>query len=299
MIVAQNFIDQQHPKNKILKWCGVARSSFYYYPKTGVRGRKPYAQVKNNMGQILGRQVVISIIERLFENIFVDYGYYKTYIHLKNKECLIISKHQVYSLMKEAELLRNRYNTSSKKNKRQWVKDLLPVTNTPFDYLEFDIKYVWVAGKNANVQVLTVLDVYSRWQMGHFIAFLIKKEDVIQLFDEIFSKFDIPKNMFVRNDNGSQFIAQEVQDYFLSKNVTQEFTKPATPEQNSHIESYHSIMESAVCQRFEFKNLEDVRVTMNQFRRFYNFERIHGGIGFQSPAEYLVSRGIFICQESI
>lgn len=84
--------------------------------------------------------------------------------------------------------------------------------------------------------------------MGHFIAFLIKKSrtadaDVIQLFDEIFSKFDIPKNMFVRNDNGSQFISQEVQDYFISKNVTQEFTKPATPEQNGHIKSYHSIME--------------------------------------------------------
>lgn len=121
MIVAQNFIDQQHPKNKILNWCCVARSSFYYHPKTGIRGRKPYAQVKNNMGQILGRQVVISIIERLFENIFVNYGYYKTYIHLKNKECLIISKHQVYSLMKEADLLQNRYNTSSKKNKRQWA----------------------------------------------------------------------------------------------------------------------------------------------------------------------------------
>lgn len=156
-----------------------------------------------------------------------------------------------------------------------------------------------MAGKNANVQVLTVLDVYSRWQMGHFIAFSIKKEDVIQLFDEIFSRFTIPQKMFVRNDNGSQFIAQEVQDYFFRKEVIQEFTKPATPQQNSHIESYHSIMESVVCQRFEFKNLEDVRTTMNQFRNFYNFERIHGGIDFQSPAEYLVSKGIIMSQESI
>jgi len=37
---------------------------------------------------------------------------------------------------------------------------------------------------------------------------------------------------------------------------------------------------------------------MNRFRRFYNFERIHGGIGFQSPAEYLVSKGIIMSQES-
>lgn len=31
---------------------------------------------------------------------------------------------------------------------------------------------------------------------------------------------------------------------------------------------------------------------MNQFREFYNFERIHGGIGFQSPAEFLFQKGI-------
>jgi len=83
-----------------------------------------------------------------------------------------------------------------------------------------------------------------------------------------------------------------VQKYFIDKKVIQEFTKPATPQQNSHIESYHSIMESAVCQRFQFKDLKDAKQTMNQFREFYNFERIHGGIGFQSPAECLESKGL-------
>jgi transposase InsO family protein len=297
MIIAQSFINEQHPKYKILKWCGIARSSFYYCPKTGARGRKPYAEIKNNIDQVVEKQVVISIIERLFENPFVDYGYYKTYIHLKKKEYLVISKHQVYAIMKDADLLRSRYHLSSKKDKRNCVQDLLPVTDTPFNYLEFDIKYVWVSGQRRNVQILTVLDVYSRWQMGHFIAFQIRKEDVIRLFDEIFSNFAVPSKITVRNDNGSQFIAQEVQDYFTNKKVIQEFTKPATPQQNSHIESYHSIIESAVCQRFEFQNLQDVRTTMNDFRRFYNFDRIHGGIGFQSPAEYLQTRGIVLNQK--
>lgn len=40
-----------------------------------------------------------------------------------------------------------------------------------------------------------------------------------------------------------RFIADLLQKYFKDKKVTQEFTKPATPQQNSHIESYHSIME--------------------------------------------------------
>jgi putative transposase len=121
MMIAQDFIDEQYPKSKILKWCSIARSSFYYQPTTGLRGRKPYAVIKDNTGRIVDKQYVTSIIVNLFENPFVDYGYYKTYIHLKKREYLSISKHIVYSLMKEAGLLRNRYNPSSKKNRRTWA----------------------------------------------------------------------------------------------------------------------------------------------------------------------------------
>ncbi len=56
-----------------------------------------------------------------------------------------------------------------------------------------------------------------------------------------------------------RFIAEMVQKYFKDKQVVQEFTKPATPQQNSHIESYHSIMESTVCQKFEFSNISDAK----------------------------------------
>jgi hypothetical protein len=34
---------------------------------------------------------------------------------------------------------------------------------------------------------------------------------------------------------------------------------------NAHIEAYHSIMESAICQRFEFENLEELKKTMSDF----------------------------------
>ena len=34
--------------------------------------------------------------------------------------------------------------------------------------------------------------------------------------------------------------------------------------------SYHSIMESAVYQKFEFDNISDAKEIMNQFRDFYN-----------------------------
>ncbi len=293
-MVAQEFIEQAFPKRKILTWCSIARSSFYYQPSTGLRGRKPYALITNQYRQVLDNEAVVALIKELFENPFVDYGYYKTYIYLRRKCCLNISKHIVYKLMKNHQLLRNQYIQSLKKTKRNWVKDLLPKVDLPFTYFEFDIKFVWIAGKNKNALVLTVLDVFTRWNVSHLIAYSIKYQDVIKLFERIFEHLTIPEKFYVRCDNGSQFIADLLQKYFINKKVTQEFTKPATPQQNSHIESYHSIMECAVCQRFQFKDLKDFKQTMNQFRDFYNFDRIHGGIGFMSPAEFLKSKGLDI-----
>jgi putative transposase len=75
--------------------------------------------------------------------------------------------------------------------------------------------------------------VFSRWNMEHIIKWNIRQEDVIILFDKIFENYDLPFSFYVRNENGSQFIIDLVQQYFQNKNVIQEFTKPATPEQNA------------------------------------------------------------------
>ncbi len=104
----------------------------------------------------------------------------------------------------------------------------------------------------------------------------------------------LPEQFIVRNDNRSQFEALIVQGFLKNKGVIQEFRKPATPEQNAHIESYHSIMESAVCQRFEFQNLQDFKETKVRWKKIYNFERIHGGLKYKSPKKFLESIGVSI-----
>src|SRR5690554_7969936 len=90
------------------------------------------------------------------------------------------------------------------------MKELVPNVEKPFQFFEFDIKFVYVQGNRTNAMILTVLDVYSRWNMGQYIAYNIGKEDVIQLFEQIISRYKLPANFIVRNDNGSQFIASIV-----------------------------------------------------------------------------------------
>ncbi len=236
---------------------------------------------------------ILQETKTLLEGEFVDYGYYKTYRYLNQEKGLRIGAYRTYKLMKENNLLKfQRSNT--KRISRNWVKELVPIVQRGFAFLEFDIKYVYIQGKRTNAQVLTILDVFSRWQLGQYIANSIKSEDVINLFEQILQTYTMPKQFIVRNDNGSQFEALIVQEYLKQKGITQEFTKPATPQQNGHIEAYHSILESAVCQRFEFKSLQEFKQVMIRWKKFYNFERIHGGLHYKSPRKFLESIGVKI-----
>lgn len=290
-MVVDEFLEQGKPKNLVLKHVGLPRSSYYYTStgkKSGKRASGFVYDVNDNRHDL---EYVLEEVKTLLEGEFVDYGYYKTYRYLNQEKGLKIGAYRTYTLMKVHNLLKFQRN-KTKRTSRNWVKELVPDVQSEFSFLEFDIKYVYIQGTRSNAQVLTILDVYSRWQLGQYIANSIKSEDVIKLFEQIFETYPMPQQFIVRNDNGSQFEATIVQDYLRQKGVIQEFTKPATPEQNAHIEAYHSIMESAVCQRFEFENLEDFKQTMTRWRKFYNFQRIHGGLGYKSPRKFLQSIGV-------
>ena len=78
--------------------------------------------------------------------------------------------------------------------------------------------------------------------MCQYINWSIRDNDVIALFDKIFQNYQMPKHFIVRNGNGTtgatiRFEADIVQQYMRPKGVVQEFTLPATPQQNADIES--------------------------------------------------------------
>jgi len=291
--VAQACITEGIGTNLVLKICQISRSSYYYKPQVeSKKVGKPFSTfTKKLMGGYDNDSIVVEEIIKLLALPFVDYGYLKTTFYLPDEKNYLINPKKVYRLMAANGLICDN-KSITEQSPRQWVKQLVPNPIAAFTYFEFDIKYIYIQGKQRNAQVLTVLDVFSRWNMGHLIKWDMKQNDVIKLFNQIFENYHLPTQFYVRNDNGSQFIADSVQQYFKDKNVIQEFTKPATPEQNAHIESYHSIMERVVCKRYEFDDLKNAIDTMNEFIEFYNFNRIHSGVKYKSPYKFLLNKRI-------
>ncbi len=81
------------------------------------------------------------------------------------------------------------------------------------EYIYLDIKYVWVSGENRNYYLLTVLDVYSRAIIDQIFQKSIRKIDVTNVFRRINLHYGI-KGVTIRNDNGTQFIANDVKIIF-------------------------------------------------------------------------------------
>jgi transposase InsO family protein len=288
-MVAQHYIDQGYPVGKVLSYAGLSSSSFYYQSRDGRRGRKPSQFTFTVHGKRVDNDQVVNDIKALLGKKYVDYGYIKVTWWLRyNKEYRINFK-KVYRLMRQEKLLYPQRLTP--RFHRNWATWEGPDLQQPFSYWQFDIKYIYIAGIKRNALLLTVLDVNSRWILGNYLGWNIRKEHVKDLFGRILRQYNLPEYVTARSDNGSQFIARMVREYLAQMCITQEFTRPATPQQNGHVEAWHSIVERSICKKMEFVDLNEAKQTFDEFIDFYNTERVHSGIEYKNPKRYLIEKG--------
>lgn len=265
----------------LLRWVGLPSSSYYYAPQKGIRGKKPSTHTLKTDGHAVGNDIVVQDIKESLGREFCCYGYHNITSELRDMNYVINHK-KVYRLMDEHNLLLGKVIRTN--GKRTFVKHRKIEATYPMEYLCLDIKYVWVAGEKRNYYLLTVLDVKTRYAIEQIFQHSIRKADVINVFRRINLQYGI-KGVTIRNDNGSQFIANEVKQFLCSAEAKQEFTHIATPEENAYIEAFHSIVQREVIDRFEFESFYEAKSTFTKHREWYNNHRKHGQIGRITPKQ--------------
>jgi putative transposase len=268
--------------SRLSRWLEVPKSVYYYKVKTGKPGAKPSTYTLKSDGTVVENNQVVEDIRRILSEPFVLYGYENVSVELKEVYHYIINKKKVYRLMDEQKLLLGKVIRTS--GRRMFVQQRKINASKPMEHLCLDIKYVWVHGEKRFYYLLSIMDVYSRRILAWLLQKSIRKMDVINLFRTLNQQYNI-KDVYVRNDNGSQFIANDVKRYLQSVEAKQEFTHIATPEENSYIEAFHSILQREVIDRFIFESGYEAKITLVQYFQFYNEKRRHRKIGFISPMQ--------------
>ncbi len=155
-----------------------------------------------------------------------------------------------------------------------------------------DIKFVWIEEFRKHAYILTLIDTFTRVALHYTVKYSIKKEDVKQVWEHIITEHLQPSNCLnrsisieIRNDNDKRFSATMIQDYFTENNLNQFFTHSYTPQENAHIESFHTIL-SRHLKPYQFWSLEELEQNLVLLYERYNNTRLHGCTATLSPRDF-------------
>jgi putative transposase len=67
------------------------------------------------------------------------------------------------------------------------------------------------------------------------------------------------------------------------------YIEPGSPWENAYSETFISCFSDEVLKREVFTNLLEAKVLVEDYRSYYNHQRSHSALGYQTPAEFVAA----------
>ena len=137
-------------------------------------------------------------------------------------------------------------------------------------------------------RILNIIDEYSRECLMVYVARRIRSNEVKECLVNLFIQRGIPE--YLRSDNGSEFIAQRVQDFLTRFGTKPTFIELGSPWENGYVESFNGRMRDELLNGEIFYTIKEAQVIIEQWRKHYNTKRPHSSLGYRSPVpqSYLI-----------
>ena len=191
--------------------------------------------------------------------------------------------------MRKYDLVSN-YTLKLKKAKKNKVNndDISNIVNREFDnrkHLEVvvsDLTYVRVAGKWNYICVL--LDLSNRQIIGSAVGKSKSAQIVKAAFFTV--KSDLRKIKLFHTDRGSEFKNYVVEGILNAFGIDRSLSAKGSPIDNAACESIYSIIKTEFAFNREFASFDELELLWFDYVNWYNNVRIHGSLGYRSPAEF-------------
>jgi putative transposase len=260
----------------------MTKHQFYYTPvKSGKRGRPPSTHtlrlLNGDWQSVLNEEIELEM-RSIDANPDLSCGAVRMTDQLQLKGYKVNHK-KVAAMMKRLGIS-GKYKRRSAKRDKKYVQYRVLNPTQPLTHLQMDIKSHWLIGERCQAYTLTTIDTFTREVLGHYTGLSIKALHVKALWEKIIEEHLEPAGrawsevaLVVISDNGPQFIAEVLKEFFENNGIDQLFTHPYTPQENAYIESFHASMSASV-EREHF-SLEELKSRLNVFYNNYNQHRTH------------------------
>ena len=273
-----------------LSIAGLSKAQYYHQSKGGKPGNRVSTHTSFHTASSVvehTNEAVIEKIKTFHQDPDLSYGY-RTMCKALQQQGYHINHKKVYRLMKAHQLLKDKKKTTPKKYVK--YRRIQPVR--PLEVLEMDIKMTWIETVHRQAYILNILDTFNRKWLYQCASFSITQHQVKQAWEHIIEQHLQPADLLkkqlqleIRNDNDKRFSAQMVQDFFKENYLNQVFTHPYTPQENGHVESFHSILGKHL-KPYTFHSLSELEQNLILFQEKYNNKRLHGSIAHLCPNDF-------------
>jgi putative transposase len=124
--------------------------------------------------------------------------------------------------------------------------------------------------------MLTILDEYTRECHVLRADRALRSEDVLAWLQKAIQVHGAPE--YIRSDNGSEFIANVIQDWLAQQRIRTIYIEPGSPWQNGFVESFHGRFRDECLNRETLWSLTEARVVIEDYRQHYNTQGRTAGL---------------------
>jgi putative transposase len=286
--VADKWIKKGYKVTLVVRIVGISRSCYYYrtrYRKkrTGSGGRPLPGYSRSKYGHLISDEQIKEWLCEAIEGEGYNYGYKKLTMLLRRSKKLIINPKKVYRLCKELKLLKPQRKRKNKHPRRLVKKHDI---SGPNQLWAMDVKYGYIAGEGRFFFIMSLLDLYDRVVIDYHTGLTCTGADAAFVLARAHAKRNTATGLIMRTDNGPQFISNKFELACESLSIEHERIPPKSPNNNAHIEAFHSILEEDCLSLHEFDTFAEAYQAITEFMSYYNKVRLHSSIGYKPPQEY-------------
>lgn len=156
----------------------------------------------------------------------------------------------------------------------------------PQDLWQMDVMYYRLK-KEGRFYLVSIMDDYSRFIVAHRVFTGQKASNINLVLRDAIEKYGLPRQLLT--DRGGQFYSWKgitsFQELLGNLEVEHILTKPQSPTCIGKLESFHRNIQKELLRRKEFATIKEAADAIEKYIEYYNYERVHMGIGYLVPAD--------------
>ena len=134
------------------------------------------------------------------------------------------------------------------------------------------------------LRILCVTDEFTRESLAIEAGCSFRSERVCAVLEQLMTDRGRPGAL--RMDNGPEFVALVLRGLCHGRGIDPAYIEPGKPWQNGLAESFISRLRDEFLDGEVFLSVLEAQVRLDLWRRYWNGERLHSSLGYQTPTEF-------------